>query len=70
MKEMVKTFLLKLNFNMNTIYFVLKSSLRFFQWSETGTDVRHLSKSRRRLGHFVLSMSTVSGVIAISYRCI
>lgn len=69
MKEMVKTFLLKLNFNMNTIYFVLKS-LRVLQWSETGTDVRHLSKSRRRLGHFVLSMSTVSGVIAISYHCI
>lgn len=69
MKEMVKTFLLKLNFNMNTIYFVLKS-LPVLQWSETGTDVRHLSKSRRRLGHFVLSMSTVSGVIAISYHCI
>lgn len=43
MKETVKTFLLKLNFNMNTIYFVLKS-LRLLQLSNTGTDVKHLWK--------------------------
>ena len=45
MKEMVKTFLLKLNFNMNRIYFVWKTSLLFMQLSDTGTDVKHLWKS-------------------------